>query len=227
MAARTTITALNDGSNEAVNCNLLYATVRDWCFSVANWNFARKTAVLTLQKSNSPIPGNGLWTSSFPAPPWAYQYAYPADAVKIQYITSQAASGTKWPGLPQRFAIATDVISAVQARVILTNQATALAVYTVAVADPTLWTPLFSQAVVSTLAWLLCGPISGDKELVKFLEGVSQNHMTLAVTANLSEGLIMDDTTPEWIQARGIVYPQRRPQNPLVPRPEPQSDSRR
>lgn len=214
--ARATITALNDGSNEANNCNLIYNTIVDWCFSVANWNFARKTDVLAVSKALSTTPS--VWSTSFPPPPWIYSYLYPSDAVRIQYVIAQTLgpTGNTWAGRPAKFAVAMDTIAAVQRRVILTDQASAIAIYTTTITDPTYWPSYFSQAVVSTLAWMLAGALAGDGNLEKFLETLSEQHVTLAVTINRNEGLMVDDTTPEWIQARGVVYPERRPPPNLI-----------
>jgi hypothetical protein len=226
--ARATITALNDGTNEANNCNLIYSTIVDWCFSVTNWNFARKIDILTPSKN---VPGTpGVWSSAYPAPPWKYQYLYPSDAVRIQYVMSQSldSTGLAWLGEPAKFVVGMDTITAVQRRVILTNVASALCQYTATISDPTQWPAYFSQAVVSVLSWLLASALSGNKDLSKFLEQVSEQHMLFAVSLNRNEGLLVEDTTPEWILSRGLPFPLRRQE--LIHQPqqqEPQRDDRR
>lgn len=93
--ARATITALNDGSNEANNCNLIYAKVRDQILGMAPWNFTRKTAYLNLLKTQPGTPESytqnaNQWTPSFPPPGWLYEYAYPSDCVFMRFIVPQA-----------------------------------------------------------------------------------------------------------------------------------------
>lgn len=88
---RNMIADLCDSSEEAHDCNLHYASLRNQVLSMVNWNFARKTAILHLVKAApgtaenpSSVPG---WTSSHPAPPWLYEYHVPRDLVRLRFIT--------------------------------------------------------------------------------------------------------------------------------------------
>lgn len=227
MASRNVITSLTDGSNEAANANMLYTPTLDWCLGITNWNFARKTAVLVLSKTRNVTPIT--WSATEPAPPWRYEYEYPADCIRLHYVTNMVVANTKWTGMPQKFAVTTGIISAAPRTVILTDETNALGVYTYRNVTIDNWSSLFNQAFTSTLAWMLAGPVSGDKDLMNSLREIASDHMTLAIAANTREGTVMDDTTPEWIQARGIPYPQRRPTVPVRTQTvvEPQNDRRR
>lgn len=105
-AARSTISALNDGSNEANNCNLLYTPLLRQTLSMARWNFARKTANLTLVRAvpgtlESLASGNITgWVPSFPQPPWLYAYKYPTDCVFFSYLVGQYAPAAMSSGIP-------------------------------------------------------------------------------------------------------------------------------
>jgi hypothetical protein len=102
--ARASITALNDGSNEANQCTLIYTPLLNWSLTAVNWNFARKTAVLALAKT---APGSpGTWSNIFPAPPWTYEYTYPADCLRARYVTDMTVLANKWVGNPAKFQVA-------------------------------------------------------------------------------------------------------------------------
>lgn len=93
-AARSTITSLADGSNEANNCTLLFDSIRAQILAASNWNFSKSTANLQLLKAapgtpESPYAGFVQWNTSFPAPPWLYEYLYPANCARIQYVMGQ------------------------------------------------------------------------------------------------------------------------------------------
>jgi hypothetical protein len=132
-AARATITALNDGSNEANNCNLLYEPLLKQTLSLAHWNFARKMENLQLVKSAPGTPQfptslsvANQWIPAYPAPPWFYEYRYPSDCLQFRYLASQPtainALGTPifstqtytfdpmMQGVPQKFVVASDTV---------------------------------------------------------------------------------------------------------------------
>lgn len=216
------INSLTQDSAQAKACNLIYANIRDWCLGVTNWNFARRTATLTLLKSVSPI---APWTSASPAPPWKYEYQMPSDALMIRYITNTDldSAAASFLGEPKRFVVAVDTIAMVDTHVILCNESFAAAIYTAQMTDPTFWPWYFERLVVSSLAWHLCmALISEDINLTKYIDNMSLRYFDTAIQANTLEGLSFGDTTPEWIQALGINYPYRRndgitPQQPQAP----------
>lgn len=211
LGTRTTVTSLAEASNEAIQASLCYEAIRDWCLGLENWSFARKTAVLTTIKSVSSVvpPWNA---TSEPSPPWLHEYQYPADALLVRYVSNAVANadGTAFLGEPQRFAVAVDIVAAVPATVILTNTTNAIAIYTVRVTDPTNWPWYFERFVVNAMASTLSMALTGNIELLKFLDGKAMQQLQIAIQADNVEGLRVDDTTPEWIQALGINYPYRR-----------------
>lgn len=208
VGTRTTIASLGESSNEAIQASLCYVPVRDWCLGLANWNFARRTAALILAKTATTPPP--AWTTAQPSPPWKYEYQIPADALMMRYVTNSDGSATSYLGEPKRFVVGIDIITAVEQRVLLTNELGAIGIYTAQITDPTEWPWLFERFVVGTLAWTLCPALTGDKELLKELSGTASHFLEVAIQSNLAEGLSFGDTTPEWIQALGINYPFRR-----------------
>jgi hypothetical protein len=211
LGTRTNVTSLVETSNEAAQITLALAPVRDWCLGLANWNFARKTRVLTLAKG--PPPSSGGWTFASPAPPWLYEYLLPSDFIRAIYVTNSDfnAGNTAYLGEPKRFVVTSDVISAgIDQSVLLTNETPAILTYTYQSTDPTMWPWYFERLAVYAIAATICNALTGDKRLYDELSGMLEQQISIATQANNIEGLIIDDATPEWIQTLGVNYPYRR-----------------
>lgn len=211
IGTRTTVASLAESSNEATQANICYTAVRDWCFGVANWNFARRTAKIAIIKQITGAP-TVPWSSTSVSPPWLYEYSLPADTLKVQYLTNSAVNvgNTAFLGEPKRFIVAVDVVATVEQRVVLTNEAQAVIIYTAQIIDPTEWPWYFERFMVATLAWTLSPSLSGEKEIIASLKTSMMEFLNIAVQANMEEGLFFGDTAPEWIDTLGIKYPQRR-----------------
>lgn len=128
ISARKRISALSENTTEAINTNIFYNKLRNQVMTMAPWNFARRTELLSLLKAAPGTPENSSsatpWTSAQPAPPWLYEYRYPNDCLFMRYLTyqpnAQLSVGTPpltsailsadswWPGPPQKFIIASD-----------------------------------------------------------------------------------------------------------------------
>jgi hypothetical protein len=214
IGTRTTVTTgeLSGGTtNEAIQLNLALTPIQNWCHGLANWNFARKTAALTIAKG-PPTVTPGAWTNALPAPPWLYEYTLPADFIRALYITNSTAAApiAGWLGEPQRFVIAQDTVTAVLQQVLLTNSATCYLTYCAFVTDPTLWPWYFERLVVMGVAKTICLSLTGDLRIYKEISEVLEQQISISMQINTMEGLAVQDTTPEWIQALGIEYPYRR-----------------
>lgn len=226
VGTRTTVTTgelTGSSSNEAIQANIAYDPIIAWCFGLANWNFARSAAVLALQKTASGFP---TWVAATdPAPPWKYQFGVPTGFIRAQYLTNFGVNddNTAWLGEPKRFVVATDIITAVQQQVILTNELNSVLVYTKSLTDPSLWPWYFERLVVHSIAAATCFVLTGDEKKTTELSESSKIAFMIAEQSNREEGLSFGDTTPEWIQALGIEYPYRRND----PRKEVVSDKQR
>lgn len=140
VGTRTNMTAsefANQTSNEAIQTNLIMFKLRDELNRMAPWNFARKTANLTYITSIPGTPensgsGSPLWQPGVPAPPWAYEYQYPVDCLRMRFIMPQytaSAGGVPiypvgtttgstmvgWTGPALKFTIANDTFFGVTA----------------------------------------------------------------------------------------------------------------
>jgi hypothetical protein len=227
MGSQNKITSLTQDMLEADVLNNSYASVQDWCFSAANWDFARFVASLTQQKAIS-VPTTP-WTSAEPAPPWLYQYAVPSDFIKAIYLTNSSINTTLTPnayyGEPKRFVIACDEAQT-PSTVLLTNETSGLLVYTARISDPTQWPMYFERFVVTVLAWTTCLSIMKNAAVFEALDKAWTRFFMLADQINREQGLVFGDTTPEWIQAIGIDYPFRRRQQVAVPGTQQQVERR-
>jgi hypothetical protein len=219
---RSTISDLNEGSVEARNINLIFDDTVDELLGMAFWNFARKTDYLTLSKSAPGTPtnqtaGSSTWSTAYPAPPWLYEYQYPSDCIGIRQIVQQASNYAIGipltsngfsaypyvigPGAPFMVAVGTDVNGNPQ-NVILTNQYQAIAVYTMRVSNPQLWSPQFTEALVQALAAKLTIPLTGQVALADAKFGQANAIVVQARAADGNEGLTIIDNVPSWLAVR-------------------------
>lgn len=136
---RTTVTTaeLNaNSSNEAIQINLVANTIRRSLLRMAPWSGATKTVNLTYITSAPGTPENTsaattLWQLGQPRPPWAYEYQYPVDCLRMGWlipatqtgfaggipITTAVTGGAAsfWQGPPVKFEIGTDTFVPVTA----------------------------------------------------------------------------------------------------------------
>jgi len=205
IGSQAQIRDLTQDSVEAQACNAVYSFVTDWCLSMTNWNFARKTSSLTKTKTSAT---SGTWNVlSSPSPAWKYEYTLPSDFIKAIYITNSENDGTKFQGNPQRFVITNDTLP-----VLLTDTDGAILIYTARIGEQ-YWPAHFIRLAVSAVAWHVAGTVTGQKDLVQYFDSITTRMFMIAEQINREEGLSMIDTTPEWIQAIGINYPYRRRDN--------------
>lgn len=139
--SRTTVTAAelqNNSSNEAIQANLIYVPFRRRLLRMAPWACAFNGFQLNYITSVYGTPENvtsppivtlggqtiSLWAKGQPVPPWAYEYQYPVDCLRMCWITPQTATGfasgipittavtggapTFWQGPPVKYSIGTD-----------------------------------------------------------------------------------------------------------------------
>ncbi len=130
--SRTTVTAgqlAGNSLNEAIQANLIYDAFRRRLLRMAPWNCATSTALLNFITSVPGTPENtaaasAIWAKGQPYPPWAYEYQYPIDCLRMVYVTPQTATGfasgipittavtggapTFWQGPPVKFSVAVD-----------------------------------------------------------------------------------------------------------------------
>lgn len=175
VATQTQITSLTDGSPAAKAANVIYVPTVQLMLRELDPDFARFTAALAIAVSPPSQP------------PWAFEYVYPLTCVRLRQVRPSAA-GIVDPYDPQpvRANVAFDVIAGVATRVILTNQASALAVYTTSTVTEAQWDSAFTDTVVRRLANPLAMALSGRPD---FAEKILQQSAMMAQTAeDIDEG---------------------------------------
>lgn len=224
IGTRTQIASLTEQSVEARNCNLILADTRDEILGMAFWNFAKKTAYLSLVKAAPGTPSNplnpsnfGLWSAAYPPPPWLYEYQYPTDCIQVRSIVQQMQN--YYVGIPltsngvgtypyfigpgAMFEVASDTDTNGQDQnVILTNQYQAIGVYTKRVTNPLLFSNLFTEALVQAMAAKLVLAMNGQVAMANTKFAQANAFIKEARTSDGNEGLTIIDPIPDWIACR-------------------------
>lgn len=234
IGTRTTIASLTENSPEARQCSICIEPLRDELLRMAPWNCATNFNALALVCAapgtpENPNPATTQWQKGQPAPPWSYEYMYPADCLRPLWIVPQFTTGFAsgvpittaitggapqfWNGPPVRFKVSIDqllngvpAVNGNDTRVILTNQQDAIIAYLKRVTDPDVMDPQFQQAWVAAGASRLAWALSGNKELANSLVNSANSFITIARQGDGNEGLTVNDVTPDWIRIRGIDY---------------------
>lgn len=159
MGFRLRVGSLLDGSDHARHAIDVYAQARDKLLESFDFDFAERTADLALinqAPAGGYFPPN-LWNpTNFPPPNFAYQYGFPADAIKIRSLKFQPLFTLNPDPRPLKFSEYNN--SALGLRTIVTNVPAAVAVYTGRVTDPQTWSVSFADTLAAELATLL-GPV--------------------------------------------------------------------
>jgi hypothetical protein len=92
-------------------------------------------------------------------------------------------------------------------RVILTNQQFAILAYVKQVSDPNVMDPLFVDAWIEMLGAKLVMALTGDKALANENLKRANAQIINARNSDANEGLTVNDVTPDWIRARGLINP--------------------
>ncbi len=168
IAAQTRITALGDGSPAGDAAAIYFQPTVNVVLREIDPAFARRTAALVASGAATPIV------------PWAFEYLYPADCMRMRQVRPPVADVIADDPKPIRAAIAVDVIAAVTTKVILTNQANALIVYTSNIPTVDEWDSGFREAVVRRLANPLSLALSGRPDLARSLLDEAERYSQLS-----------------------------------------------
>ena len=156
LLGETAITSLSENTDRARVLDRLYTPTLDHALRTHDWNFARMRAVLGRLAA---VPEFG----------YAYMYQLPQDPLCLRVLTTNLRADEPWE---IETYITADLTA--QYRVILTD-ATALEIRFIArVTSPTLWDPLFADALVHELARRAGYPITRNATLVAELRGEAE-----------------------------------------------------
>lgn len=156
MGFKLRVGTLFDGSDHASSLLDIYGQTRDQMLREFDYDFAERTALLTLLKF---VPSSDYpWDpATMPPPGWTFEYEFPSDAIKIRLIQPQP--NFVFDPDPQFYAFSeyNDPRFTPAQRVILSDVQNATATYTARVTDPETWDVAFTDALAIRLAALL-GP---------------------------------------------------------------------
>lgn len=218
IGAQATVSNINEGSPEANTAALLYQPKLEDVSRAVHWNCLRFQSGLTLLKAAAGTPSNPQGNLPTPPVPWLYSYAYPNDCLAARYIlpyvrsdvsppftTGELSAPLFLPNLAVPFAVALDNdTSGNPQRVILTNAAQAILVYTRRINDPNLWDPHFYTAFTTVLGAWFVNPLNRNAQLMRDLSSAVVSMISQARVSDGNEGIATQDHIPDWIRVRGI-----------------------
>lgn len=218
--SRSQIANFNEGSVEAINCNLLYQPTFEQLGRAAHWGCLRAQTSLTLLKAAQGTPQNQNGTVlPLPPQPWLYEYALPTDCLFVRYVqptfiqpagsvpifpTPSSLAPYVWQRGAIPFVVSTDLDSTGnRIKVILTNLSTAQVIYTVNEPNPDFWESQFQAAYVASLAAFLIPPLNLNMGLLSMQTKIADAIIAEARSADGNEGVISQNREADWILARG------------------------
>jgi hypothetical protein len=161
---------LFEGSEAARVALRIYSETRDEMLRAFDWGFAERNANLTLLKfapAGGYFPPNAWNPANNPPPPWAFEYVYPSDCLKIRSVKPVPLFVQNFDPQPNVFAIQNDNTFVPAQKVILCNVPSAMMVYTGQVTDPQTWEADFIDAFAGKLG-LRLAPALANMDAAKF-----------------------------------------------------------
>lgn len=177
------ISDLNEASENARKCKLVYELMRDALLRDHQWNFAR--AIKKMTELEEVIPG------------WSYLYAQPQKCLFVRRVFNSANIVTP---RPLEFDVVLSPVSEVKA--ISTNTEAAWIEYTYQVTDPSLFDPLFTEALSYKIAAAIAKPLTGDIQLASSLLQMFSTIVDKANLQNAKEGSKKKSNYSSLIEAR-------------------------
>lgn len=177
------IESLTESSREAEIINRIYDLARDSTLTDVAPRFARKQVALAL--STDTVTG------------WSFVYAYPADCLDAIEIYNEASAKDE-DKIP--FEIAAG--SALNTKVILTEQELAELIYTAKVTNTSVYDNLFTEALAWKLASYLAMPLKGDDKLRAQTGQAYSIAVGIAKSKTKNEGWREADTSNAFTKAR-------------------------
>jgi|SRR5579864_5490707 len=176
--------SLLEGSVAAKVALDIYAQTRDEVLRQDDWAFAERNVALALLKQ-APVGGYippRVWTGATDPPlPWQFEYSYPVDCLKIRAVKYAPLFLPSFDPQTNLFAIDNDNYYNPARKVILTNVANAVLVYTGQITDPATWEADFVEEIAASLGRRLA-PTLANPEMLKLMVGDEAASMQIAET---------------------------------------------
>jgi hypothetical protein len=151
------IEAYYDGSPASRVALELYGQARDELLQEGDWPFCfREVALVAVPDQTPPTP-------------WAYEYGYPTDCLRMRYIRPGPLTGgtENYDPQPVLFRPWNDNRPSPAVEAILTDTPDAVLIYNARVTDPGTWQPEFTKALVASLALKFASAFPQSVEAVK------------------------------------------------------------
>jgi len=180
-----------EGSPAARVALEVYGQTRDELLVVGDWPFAQR------QVAAAAVAGQT------PPTPWANEYQYPTDCLRLLYVRPGPLTGGTRNNDPQPvlFTVWNDNRVATPVEAILSDQSSAVLMYVGRVTDPGTWQPNFIKAFVAALAQKFAVMLAKDLQM---LMARSQ----LADKAHIEGATVTDatisPTTTETVQTEAV-----------------------
>lgn len=200
---RATVTSISppEGSAQADHVARFWPMARDTALEAAPWRFATAREALTATDYET---GN-----------WSYAYFLPTDCLLVRRVlppTSATNSGAIFDAdaiaddWDIRFDIETDDTGA---KVLLTNQEDAVAIFTKRVVDPSKYTTAFTDAVARLLESYLAGSVIKGQAGAKAAQLAYNAYAAMiarAAATEVNQSNTRRDYVPGAMAARGVAF---------------------
>ena len=160
---KKSIGSLYDGSEAAKIALRVYSQTRDELLRQNDFDFAERTAIMTLLKQAPPggyVPP-AAWSTAYPPPGYLFEYAYPDDCLKVRAIKPQPFVLWEFDPQPVVYTTANDATFTPPQMVILCNIPNAIMTYTAQVTDLQAWDTDTLEAFAGALGRRLAPALLG------------------------------------------------------------------
>ncbi|MGB0467962.1 MAG: hypothetical protein ACPGF7_10620 [Pontibacterium sp.] len=185
MLGATNIISLTEDSKAARIVNQRYTAVRDAVFRSHTWNSLIKRDSLGR-------------LSAAPAFGYTYQYALPADCLRVLEFTNGVQS------YPQDniFSNSGGPVYVIEGRNLLTDESTAKIKYIAQITDPNFYDTLLIEAISARLAYEICYAITGSNALLGSTKTLYDEKMKEARFVDATEGATERFEASDLIESR-------------------------
>ena len=185
------ISSLTEDSAEARACSQFYAHARDTLLQAYPWRWAQKTLSMAEVANNKENR-------------WDHAYQRPSDCLKIRRVVDELM--VDYVPYELRAVKAGGFDYAVEGSIIYTNLTPAYLEYTARIDDPTLFPPLFQDALSWHLAVRLSMPLTRDPKIRADAYQLATQVQAEAAAADANEVREVSDYAAEMIEARDPEY---------------------
>lgn len=143
---------LYEGSPAAKAALEVYGQTRDELLAQHEWPFAFREVALSTNGQTPPSP-------------WTYEYTYPSDCIRVRDVRPGPLTGgtRSLDPVPVLYRVWNDQRTDPPVRAVLSDQASAVLVYTGRVTNPATWEPGFTRALVGQLRVKLKAKLMSDE----------------------------------------------------------------